>query len=191
MHPGRETSKHYFSCSGRLGVVSIKSAPRHFTLNLSFASGGICGSLSAFWCVQGSKRQLTFFMLRWAQCDFHKKHTGTNYAELVFLHPMGSMDHIVHSSAPGPQNVNALLFKRGWDWYEFNKMRTGTCYTELVFLNPVGYTVHIVHSDASREGNVKALFFILGWAQCGFHKKHARTLYAELFFCIRWDLWVT
>jgi hypothetical protein len=92
------------------------------------------------------------------------------------------MDHIMHSSASGPQNVNTLLFKHWWDWYGFNKMRTGTCYTKLVFLNPVGYMVHVVHSDASREGNVKALFLMLGWARCGFHKKRAWTLYSELGF---------
>jgi hypothetical protein len=32
-----------------------KNAPRHFTLNLFFTSGGICGSRSAFLCVRGAK----------------------------------------------------------------------------------------------------------------------------------------
>jgi hypothetical protein len=30
-----------------------------------------------------------FFMLGWAPCGSHKKHIGTSYAELVFLHLMG------------------------------------------------------------------------------------------------------
>jgi hypothetical protein len=40
---------------------------------------------------------------------YNKKRAGTRYAELVFLHPMGSAGHVVHSSASGVQNVNALF----------------------------------------------------------------------------------
>jgi hypothetical protein len=43
-----------------------------------------------------------FFMLKWGQCSFHKKRTGTRYTELEFLHPVGSAGHVVHSSAYGP-----------------------------------------------------------------------------------------
>jgi hypothetical protein len=40
-----------------------------------------------------------FFMLRQARCGFHKKCTRTLYAQLVFLHSVGSADHVVHSGA--------------------------------------------------------------------------------------------
>jgi hypothetical protein len=42
-----------------------------------------------------------FFMLGWDQYGFYKKHAGTRYAELVFLHSVGSADHVVHSGASG------------------------------------------------------------------------------------------
>jgi hypothetical protein len=43
-----------------------------------------------------------FFMLGWDQCEFHKKRTETRYVELVFLHPLGFVGHVVHSDASRP-----------------------------------------------------------------------------------------
>jgi hypothetical protein len=61
---GHESSTHYFSCSGGPSMVSIKSVARHVTLKFGFASGGICGSCSAFWSVRGAKRRSTIFLAR-------------------------------------------------------------------------------------------------------------------------------
>jgi hypothetical protein len=58
---GHEIAMHYLSCSGRPGVVSMKSAPGYFTSNSCFSSSDIWGSHSAFGCVPGMKHQRTIF----------------------------------------------------------------------------------------------------------------------------------
>jgi hypothetical protein len=40
-----------------------------------------------------------FFMLSWTRCGSHKKCTGTGYPEVVVLHPVETMGHVVHSGA--------------------------------------------------------------------------------------------
>jgi hypothetical protein len=92
---------------------------------------------------------IVFFMLRWERSGFHKKHAKTHYTEVMFLHPVGSVGHVVHSRTPGAQNVIALFFMLGWDRYGFDKKRTGTHYAELVFLHPVGSVGHLVYFGAS------------------------------------------
>jgi hypothetical protein len=62
-----------------------------------FASSRICGPHSAFWCIWDAKRRCTIFYAWVGQYGFHKKRTGAHCTELVFLHLVGYVDHVVHS----------------------------------------------------------------------------------------------
>jgi hypothetical protein len=74
-----------------------------------------------------------FFMLWWDRYGFDKKHAGTPYAELVFLHSMRYASHIVHSGASGARNIEALFSILRWHRCGFDKKCVGTQYAELVF----------------------------------------------------------
>jgi hypothetical protein len=89
-------------------------------------------------------------MLGWDWYGFLKKCAETCFADLLFLHPIGSMGHIVHSEAFRARNVNALFFILRWDRYRFNKKRVRTHYAKIVILHPVGSAGHVVHNVSSR-----------------------------------------
>jgi hypothetical protein len=73
-----------------------------------------------------------FFTLRWVQYGLHQKRAGTHYAELLFLHPVGSVGHVVHSGACGARNVDALFSMLRWDQYGFKNKRNIVAYNSKV-----------------------------------------------------------
>jgi hypothetical protein len=55
LHPGRKTSMDNFSCSGGTGTNCTKTRQDTLRRTCVFASGGTCGSRSAFLCLRGAK----------------------------------------------------------------------------------------------------------------------------------------
>jgi hypothetical protein len=86
----------------QVGQVKIPQKARWDTLHGPYvlASGGICSSHSTFHCVRDVKHRCTIFYARVSGTD-SRKCTETHYAECLFLYPVVSMGHIVHSSAAG------------------------------------------------------------------------------------------
>jgi hypothetical protein len=98
-----------------------------------FGSGGIYGSRSALRCVWGAKHQRTIFLAQVDRYGFHKKHMRAAYTELVFLHPVAYVGHVLHFGASGAQNVDALYFMLEWDQCSFHKSTSGQITSNLCF----------------------------------------------------------
>jgi hypothetical protein len=149
--------------------------------NCALASGGLCGSLSAFWSSVARNVDILFFRVGWAQCRFHKKRVRTRYAEPLFLYLVESAHHRVHSGVSGARNVDTIFQARVGPMQITQKEHRDTLRQTCV-LHPVGSTVHILYSSAPGARDVDPVFFRLGGDWYGFHKNRLKTRHADLVF---------
>jgi hypothetical protein len=100
-----ESSTHYFSCSGRTGKIPEKMHRDTLCRTCIFVPGGIYRSRSVPLYVRGAKHRCTIFLARVGLLRFPQKRVAIPYAELVFLRPVVSVGHVVHSNASGARNT--------------------------------------------------------------------------------------
>jgi hypothetical protein len=101
VRPRRETSMHNFSCTGGTNTDCTKTRRhtirRTCVLHPVVSAGNVVHS-----CVLGAPNfDALFFVLGQDWNGFHKKHVRKSYIELLFLHPLGYVGHLVHSGASG------------------------------------------------------------------------------------------
>jgi hypothetical protein len=99
---------------------------------------------SALLCIWGAKHRRTIFLAHVGPVWIPQKCVRTPVAEFVFLHPVVSAGHVVHSGASEVRSIDTLFFMLGWDWCSFQKKHVETSYVELVLLHPVEYVGHVV-----------------------------------------------
>jgi hypothetical protein len=121
------------------------------------------------------------FVLGWAQWRSQTKHIGTCYAKHVFLHMLQSTNHVVHSSASGVWNIDALFScsnELGVDPLKSTRVH----YSKVVFLHSMWSVDHVVRSDGSGVWNVDALFFCSGRHSADPIKSVIRHITLNLYF---------
>jgi hypothetical protein len=80
-------------------------------------------------------------MLGWDQYGFEKKCTKTRYADLVFLHLVGSAGHVMHSGASGERNIDILFSCSGGSGTDLRK--SGTRHVMLNFSFCIRWDLHV------------------------------------------------
>jgi hypothetical protein len=72
-------------------------------------------------------------MLGWDQYRFDKKSIVTRYVELLFLHPVGSVGHVVHFGTSGRESLTHYFLCSGGTGTDLTKSISGHVMPNLCF----------------------------------------------------------
>jgi hypothetical protein len=100
-------------------------------------SGVICGSRSAFLCVQATKHRHTIFHVHVVRVWFPQKARWDTFRQTCVLTSDGIYGSLGHSGASGAQNIDELFFMLRWDRHGFHQKCPGTRFADLMFLHQV------------------------------------------------------
>jgi hypothetical protein len=139
---------HYLSFLGGTGTDSTKACWDTLCEPVFLHPVGSAGHVVQSGASGSQNVDALFFTLRWDRYGNHKKHAGTRYVELVFLHLVESTGHSAFRCIRGVKHRCTIFYARV-DRYGFYKKHDGSRYAKLVFFYPVGSTSHVVHSGAS------------------------------------------
>jgi hypothetical protein len=131
-----------------------------------------------------------FFIPGWDQSGFHKKCTGTRYAELVFLHPLGSVSHIVHSCVCGREMSTCYFYARVGPVRIPQKAHWDTLRRSCVFTSS---GICESHSGSEHPGHEMSTqyFSCSGGTSTDSKKTLSGHVTSNECFCIQWDMRVT
>jgi hypothetical protein len=122
-----------------------------------------------------------FFILGWALCEYHKNSAGTRYTKLVFMHPMRSGGHVVHSVASGCKTSThyfSTFYGPGVGPHEAcqDKLRRTCVFAScVIWRSRCGFW-------CVRGVKHRCTIFHVWVNSCWSHRKRVGTRYAELMF---------